>query len=260
MKTHLILSGGGINGIQMVGALKALHEHNQLEDLKLIAGVSIGAMIGALLCCITIEDIETIIPKILVMPIMNLKTFLQKFGICSKQYYLNILNEYIKNATFIDLYKLSNKQLDIYATNLTTSQLELFNYTNSPDLKVIDAISFSMNIPFVFECEQYNNSFYVDGAIINNFPIEFYDNIPNENKIGIVLSHTFRNDITIQNVFQYLFKIFHSFIQSKKKEYPEYVITVKCSLHNMLNFKLNQDQIQTMILEGYNIVLKILLL
>ena len=57
MYTELALSGGGIYGVAMLGALKHVH----LEPIKHIAGTSVGSLIGALLCVVSVDSIINLI-------------------------------------------------------------------------------------------------------------------------------------------------------------------------------------------------------
>ena len=52
--------------------------------------------------------------------------------------------------------------------------MEIFDNVNTPELKIIDAIRMAISIPFVFSIKKYNENIYVDGAIINNFPINLF--------------------------------------------------------------------------------------
>ena len=254
--THLILSGGGVNGIQMMGALQKLEEYDKLSDINVIAGVSVGAIIGSLLCIKSIHEIISIIPELIEIPKINLKSFLTNYGLCSKLFYLEKINSHLCNYSFIEMYHFSNKQLDIYATNVTNSCSQLFNYINTPDMKVIDAIKLTMNVPFLFEYETYNNCIYVDGAVINNFPIENYNDINNNEKIGILIKLTFlQNNTQIKNIFQYIYKILSLFLLYYTKEYQSNVYVIHCSFQNMFDFTINKDLIKNFLFEGYNSII-----
>jgi NTE family protein len=47
-KLGLVLSGGGIRGAAHIGMLKALEEHNLLNDIQVVVGTSAGSLVGAM--------------------------------------------------------------------------------------------------------------------------------------------------------------------------------------------------------------------
>src|SRR5438270_209486 len=57
IKDTLVLSGGSIKGISQIGALHCLKKHNLLNNIKNIAGTSVGSMVG-LTHCIGYQPIE----------------------------------------------------------------------------------------------------------------------------------------------------------------------------------------------------------
>ena len=49
MINNLILSGGGIKGISLIGAIEYLYEKNYMNNINTILGTSIGSIIGYLI-------------------------------------------------------------------------------------------------------------------------------------------------------------------------------------------------------------------
>src|SRR3954468_3719062 len=47
---NLVLEGGGIRGIAYTGAFEVLEQHHLLDSVRNIAGTSVGAVAGSLLC------------------------------------------------------------------------------------------------------------------------------------------------------------------------------------------------------------------
>lgn len=47
-KLGLVLSGGGIRGVSHIGMLKALEEHNLLDEIQVVVGTSAGSQMGAM--------------------------------------------------------------------------------------------------------------------------------------------------------------------------------------------------------------------
>jgi predicted patatin/cPLA2 family phospholipase len=54
---------------------------------------------------------------------------------------------------------------------MTKCEIEYLSADNNPDLPCLTALRMSCNIPVIFERFKYMDSFYIDGGIVNNFPI-----------------------------------------------------------------------------------------
>jgi predicted acylesterase/phospholipase RssA len=96
-----------------------------------------------------------------------------------------------EEITFKDLFDLTGVDLLFTGTNVSKHRSGFFSVGYTPDFPVIDAVTISMSIPFVFkpvivdrdvrlgsENEDYNESYkglWVDGGILNNFPLHAYD-------------------------------------------------------------------------------------
>ena len=194
MLTHLALSGGGIKGIYTIGALKYLEETKQLKNIEYILGTSIGSIFASFMCIVNVDTIIENIENINNLDFKNIdmKLFFNEYGVLTKKSFIQKIEKLFiqflgKNPTFTDIYKISNKTLIISSFNLNDHQLEYFNHKTHPDMLISKAISLSINIPFIFEKEIYNNKTYIDAGIIDNLSWSYFDGISNENKIGILL-------------------------------------------------------------------------
>ena len=60
--THLVLSGGGMRGVIFVGALRYLYLNNMHNNIKHIAGCSVGSLIGLMFALkLTINEMEEVL-------------------------------------------------------------------------------------------------------------------------------------------------------------------------------------------------------
>ena len=158
--THLILSGGGLNGISFLGALHYMIKYRWIitSTLKVIVGSSIGSMITALLLigytpkemfskAISIEIDE--IFSIEVSKLVNL------FGVDSGEKIVNKLETMFefkgipKHITFLELYERTHQRLVMSATCVNKHEVHYFDYLITPQLRVIDGIRASISIPFL---------------------------------------------------------------------------------------------------------------
>lgn len=185
---NLVFAGGGLKGLIHIGALQVLEENGILSKCKRFCGASIGSFFALLLCIgIRVVDIERLFlcidPKQIVSyhP-ENLVKLFDKLGCESTDSLEKILHIILEKKTnnpritFKELYDLTGNELCFSVTNISKQCGEYFNYKTTPDLEVAEGCLISMCIPFLFEPRKYQDSYYLDGGIANNFPIDYFQN------------------------------------------------------------------------------------
>ena len=75
------------------------------------------------------------------------------------------------SLTMKELYEFSKKELIVYTIELESFTLVEVSYKTHPDLRVIDAVTMSCAIPYIFEPVCYQEQYYIDGGLLCNFPI-----------------------------------------------------------------------------------------
>jgi NTE family protein len=65
-------------------------------------------------------------------------------------------------------------------TNITKPSLEVFNSTTRPDMPVYLAARISASFPWAFRSVIYDGNEYIDGGVLNNYPMQIFDNPDNE--------------------------------------------------------------------------------
>ena len=160
MNTGLVLSGGGVRGIAHIGAIKALEENNIHPNY--IAGTSAGAVVGVLYASgCGWKEILNFFNELELFTIN--KYAINKPGfIDSEKFYQNF-----KPYLPLDDFKMLSKKLFITATNLLDGTLKVFS-----EGELIKPILASAAFPGVFTPVKINNTYYIDGGTINNFPVE----------------------------------------------------------------------------------------
>ena len=160
MSLGLILSGGGMRGAAHIGAIKALEEHGVFPTH--IAGTSAGAIVGALYAYgYSWEEMLSFFKKVNVLDIM--KYALNKPGFIDAEKFYPDFKAYLKNDDFSFL----KKKLSITATNILDGKLEIFDKG-----ELIKPVLASAAFPGVFAPVKINDSYYVDGGSLNNFPVD----------------------------------------------------------------------------------------
>jgi predicted acylesterase/phospholipase RssA len=176
----LVLSGGGVKGFFLLGAIQACIEKNCLEKIHTYIGSSVGAMISYLLV-LGYTPIELIVAihvnKWLdKLQGMNIGALLRNTGVIS----FTPLHEALEKLTIdktgryftlAQLREKTGKTLVCAAYNMTSCEIEYLHPDTHPDLPCLAAIRMSCNIPIVFDRFKYTNSFYIDGGIVDNFPV-----------------------------------------------------------------------------------------
>ena len=209
----IVLSGGGTKGISYVGFFNSLFKHINKEQIKHYIGVSAGAMFA--LCIVlnyTIDDIKKILFKYdfnkVIPDLNNIDNLFLNYGLSDGSEMKKLITDIIEykigidniNITFKELYEKTKIQLTMVVTNFTLQVVEYWNHVNTPDFSVLDGILATTRVPLFFTPLNINNNHYLDGGIINNYPIDF---IPIENVecvIGVCL--TSRKDIeNVKNLF-----------------------------------------------------------
>ena len=159
-KVGIALSGGGIRGVAHLGVLKALK--NAGIQIDHISGTSAGSIAGAFYAAGVDPEIAL---KIIIKTnlLRYLRPALGSLGLINIENVKNILKEYLPNNKIEEL----NIPLTICTTNFSKGKLIYF--TEGP---LIRAILASSCIPGIFKPIIIDTEMYVDGGILNNFPIE----------------------------------------------------------------------------------------
>ena len=159
----LVLSGGGVRGMAHIGLIKALREH-QIEA-KVVAGTSIGALVGALYA--NNNSVEEMLTFFKETPLFQYSFFtINKPGFIDTERYAGIFKNFFPENTFESL----QRPLYIVATDLLSGKERVFNSG-----ELIKPLLASAALPPVFSPVEINDILYADGGIMNNFPKEYVE-------------------------------------------------------------------------------------
>jgi len=159
-KTGLVLSGGGTRGFAHIGALQALEEAGIRADV--ISGTSVGSIVGALYADgYSPTQMLELFRKNRVIQLSR-PTFFRK-GMLSLGGLKKKINKYIRAKTFEEL----KQPLYVTVTNLHRGEVE---YAHVGPLA--EKIVASATIPILFAPVTIQQEYYVDGAVIDNFPVK----------------------------------------------------------------------------------------
>lgn len=204
---NLVMEGGGILGIAYGGALDELEKRGILKDILRVAGTSAGAIQASLVAVgYTAEEISEIIAN---TPIETFnddgfvsrgtKRLMSEYGWFKGESFLNTIEKLIgmrtgnPNLTFADLHQLARsypfRDLYVIGADLSDQKTVIFSFDNFPDMRVADAVRISMSIPLYYKALWADKNgkihdspsaenqchLFVDGGILQNFPIDIFD-------------------------------------------------------------------------------------
>lgn len=180
----LVLSGGGSKGFAMLGSIQYLYDKGYMDGVINFIGTSIGSIINYLLIIgmkpdeiVTYLCTHKITDK---LKHFNLVSMINRGGAVS----FSIIQETLEKITlekvgyFLTLKDIKNKfnkHFVCVTYNLTEDKVEYLSHETYPDMPVLIALRMSANIPFIFEDFKYFNNYYIDGGILDNFPVEYFD-------------------------------------------------------------------------------------
>ena len=159
MNIGVVLSGGGVRGIAHLGVLKALSEAG--VNFCRITGTSAGSIVGALFA--EGHDPYDIFREFLKIKLLSFMRPGWTRGLLSIQNTTPLFRRYLPHNSFEGL----KIPMSITAVNFSTGRLAYFS-----EGELIPVIQASSAIPGVFKPVIIGGEMYVDGGVLNNFPVE----------------------------------------------------------------------------------------
>jgi predicted acylesterase/phospholipase RssA len=293
--TTLVSAGGGIRCVTFIGVFRKIEElikekNSLLEkkqddshlpniNINTVAGVSAGSMFGLMyILGYTSREMESEIlhKKLEQLKDIRFVNFFNSYGIDSGNNIMTwieslmIKKQYDKNITFEELYNKTKIDFQVFATNLNKYNFTKFNYVQTPQLKVTDAIRMSISIPFMFTITKYNletkkmgdGDTHVDGGLIDSYPIYLFKESL-DTTLGLKLvSHGEMNDhivdVPITDVESYIYHVLACFMVQKDRkitlnqDYKDHTIFIDTQgITQTVNFGLSSSEKTKLINLGY---------
>jgi predicted acylesterase/phospholipase RssA len=252
----LCISGGGLKGISFFGAIYHLLnvEYLVLDKIKTYIGSSVGAIISTLLVLgYTIDEMLDFILNFdftILEPNIDCDNIFKNYGFCTNDKIILTMEHFIKtkinniNITFLELYKHTNKKLIITGTNITDMKLEYFDYINTPEMQVIDAIRISCCIPVIFSPIKYNDKYYIDGAVASNLPI---NNCNKNTTLGIIAKS---KNINIDSIISVFYATINIMVNSQLKHDDYNILSIDDTNYTIGNFILDKEKKEKLFING----------
>ena len=199
----IVLEGGGARGSYQIGAWKALREAG--IKIRGIAGASVGALNGALICMDDLEKAEEIWENIRYSQVINVdddvietvkKLDLKSLDLVKvaedakkilKDKGLDItpLKNLIESVVNEDKIRSSDRELYLTTYSVTDRELLVLNAKDIPDGEIGDMLLASAYFP-AFRNDKLGGKRYLDGGGWNNVPI------------NILLEHDYKDILVIR--------------------------------------------------------------
>lgn len=191
-KVALVLSGGGAKGIAHIPLLQTLDSLGIVPDL--IVGNSMGSVVGGLYAMgYSGDSIANIVKQAKWEQLIGGKVSLKNVSVEEKTEFGRYLVEldYTKGKVQIGKFLLNDQNLRQFMTSLTFPSYKINDFDKLPipfravatdivhgkevvlkDGSLALAMRASMSLPGVFSPVPYKESLLIDGAILNNFPVD----------------------------------------------------------------------------------------
>jgi hypothetical protein len=168
------------------------------------------------------------------------------------------IDNYNENITMEELYKKTNKYLSITSVCLDLKKAVYISHETFPNIPVWKAILMSCSIPLIFKPIEWENKLYVDGGLIDNFPIFNIDLDQIKYTLGIQI-YLKSNDKLTENfdksdIYNYIFDLIKIIIESNTniKTYNIISINIDSSiLDSFLNINIDKNIKHQIINAGY---------
>lgn len=259
-KIALVLSGGGAKGAAHIGVLRVLEKYQ--IPLDMIVGTSVGSIVGGMYAIgYRPDEIEKLVLGLQFNKLLNdskdkaLKTV--ESDLSSEKYPLQVhmdknlnlstpkgilngqniyfqLKEIFSPASTVDNFDKFPISYRAISTDLQTGKEEILK---GGDLGL--AIFRSMAIPAFISPVEYDDKFYVDGGVVNNFPIDVAIEMGADIIIGVDISANASKITSESSIISVIDKI-SSYNGNKAtnlhKKLASILITPNVKNHNTVDF------------------------
>ena len=253
--SHIVLGGGGVKCLAYIGAFQELESNGLLKNVRYFHGVSAGAFMSFVyILGYSLTELYKIGKSLDFSTVQNIdENFIfelfQSFGFDNGLKFEKLIESFLKHKgfnreiTFEQLYLLTKKHLIFYAVDIHEKKLKEFSFEKTPNKSVLLALRSSMALPGYFTpiLDPVSKHYYVDGALINNYPIDL---IETDTVLGINFkaeNNTIEKIESIQSYFYQLFTCLYSKTQeiSEKSEMKTVYIDSKIST---LDFSATEEE------------------
>ena len=189
----MVISGGGMKGVAMMGALAEFQDAGWLDGVDTFAGTSIGAVLATMLATGKTLDrvFDAHVHAFKYKPSFDIGGLDKVFGLDTGDGLRTWIDAVMdRPLTFQQVRDLHGATLLVCATNMNALTPVYFGPDTHPDLDVGAALRMSCGIPLYFAATTYKHELYVDGALTDNFPITAAARAGAQSVLGVRITPT----------------------------------------------------------------------
>jgi predicted acylesterase/phospholipase RssA len=278
----LICSAIGSKAFSILGFLLPLQEEGFLNTIDTFCGISTCAIISLLL--LIGHEVRDIIKFAVTLDIFgNLTDFadslnfgaltqknLNKKGIIDISIVKEKLNKIVSrklgySPSLKDLYNRTGKSLIIFTLNIKTNSCEVITPTSHPNLNCIDAVSYAINVPIIYQQE--DSSILIDASLSNPYPVDYFDD-GKTNIISIctknekIRSELFHDRIDVKNISSYFYQIMNALLEEKQNSVMHRCsdrcmnVIIPVKMTDPFGYTSTTEDKAEFVINGYNLGLK----
>jgi predicted acylesterase/phospholipase RssA len=193
----LVIGPGGTKGLLYMGGLLTLENEDLLKNIHTIVGVSVGSIIGLLLCVnVKVKDMINMSLTTDIFNGVDMASIVEipkRLGLTSNTHLKIKLEDIIKSKygyvpNLKELYTFTGIRFVSVCCSIDNMEIEYMDYITEPSISCVDAVLLSGNIPGFFHVINYRTKTYIDGAFGDPMPLFLVDDGKNQ-----VLSMTINN-------------------------------------------------------------------
>jgi predicted acylesterase/phospholipase RssA len=256
---YLSISGAGTRGAAYIGLLSCFEKYDFLDTSKIkgFSGTSAGSLFAlSLLLGLNSKDMFEFISPLMssfdnIAPVLDISLMITNFGMdngdCLKDVVRKLLH--VKGlsgtVTLENLYAFIPVEFVCVTTNITEMKVAYLSYKTHPKLPVVDAVFMSMCVPFLFAPVDYNNCLFVDGAVIENEPLNF------DRDKTLYITVNASTVPRISNWPQYIQRLFACTPRYQYVFKHHLAIFMKANDNDLIDMNINQSTLKRLIATGY---------
>lgn len=262
---HLAIGPGAMTYFAFLGALGALRDCHELDNLEEISGASAGGLL-AFFYVVAEGNIKTILDYSLDIPIKdimkpNIRQFLRNFGLVSQKKIRSVIVDIIRvffskeDLTFREFQALrpTMPKIHISAYCVNLGRTEYFSCDSTPNMSVVDALCMTIAVPLLFASVEHQGRRYIDGGTMEDTPCGIFVGSTDIKVMRCVWSESLEYDT--RNLKSYLTSILFTMMRMRPRySYP--FIDVDMSRFELFDFGVSTEAKLKMFSFGYHSTLK----
>lgn len=254
---NLIIGPGAMGFFLYLGVISKLKREGHLDDLEAISGASAGGLLGFLFC-VTKGDPTKILDFSLNVPVKqimkpNIKVLLKEYGLIPYSKIRKVLAGACTtfmgkdDVTFKELYEWHPVKLHVSAYCVDFMKTVYFSVDSVPEMSVLDAISATIAIPFLFSSVKLKDGWnYIDGGAAEVIP-----GAPFLGQNAFAMKLAWSKLEQVKDLKTYAISILYSTMKLRHSyDYP--LLDIDVQGDDVYDFSASNDRKLKMFLKGYS--------